>query len=253
MFKSKSKYNKKTKNESKYRLIPKHVVLNPERNGVMFPSRLRINGRVAFNAALTFASNPNQYQYMQINNPIAVSASQNVSGLAWLLSGAQSNGSSFAPYTLGIVRSAIIEVYAKTAASPNSNTGCLVTMFPLAPVVSSTTITLTQAEEQFGRSNILELPLGLDTVTRSKPLIRKQYKLWELFGVSEDVYMSDFASYSFGYAGLLSTASYQNICLMAGLESATGDTTYSCRTNVIVNLEIELFTKNTLITSAPHV
>jgi len=82
----------------------------------MFPPRLRVKGRVAFNAALTFASSPNQFQYMCVNNPITVVSSQNVSGLAWLISGQQSNGTSYAPYNLGIVRSVKIEVYAKTAA-----------------------------------------------------------------------------------------------------------------------------------------
>lgn len=84
---------------------------------VMFPPRLRFNARVALNSQLTFTANANQYQYLDINNPITVAASQNMSGLAWLISGQQTNGSSYAPYVLGIVRRAHIEVYAKTSAS----------------------------------------------------------------------------------------------------------------------------------------
>jgi len=248
--------NKKKKNKnSKVTYVgssPNKSLYLSEKGGTMFPPRLRVNGRVAFNAALTFASSPNQYQYMFVNNPITVASGQICSGLAWLISGAQNNGTSYAPYTLGIVRKVTIEVYAKTAASPNSNTGCLITMFPLPPAVSTSSISLTQAEEQFGRSNILELPLGLDTVTRSRPLIKKTYNMWELFGITEEIYMNDWQAYSFGYAGLLTSASTQYICLLAGLESASGDTTYSARTDVIVNLEIELFTRNVLIVTAPH-
>jgi len=127
-----------------------------------------------------------------------------------------------------------------------------VTLFPLPTAVSTSSISLTQAEESFGRSSIVELPLGLDTVSRSKPLIVKNYNLWDLIGVSESVYMSDWQAYAFGYAGLLSTATTQFVALLAGLESATGDTTYSARTNVIVTLDIELFSRNDLIGTVPH-
>jgi hypothetical protein len=221
-------------------------------SSIMFPPRLRASGRVAFNAALTFSGSPNSYQYMDINNPITLISGQIMSGLAWIISGQQTNGSSYSPYVLGIVRSVDIEVYAKTAASPNSNTGALVCLYPLSPGTSTSSLSLTQAEEQFGRSNIIELPLGLDTVSRSKPLIRKTYKLWELFGVTEDSYMNNYALYSFGYAGLLSGVPTVCIALQVGLESASGDTSYSARTNVIVTMHMEFFNRNQCIVTAPH-
>jgi hypothetical protein len=231
---------------------PNAITWISERGGIMFPPRARIQGRVALNSVNSYSAAANIYNYLDINNPISVASSQNMSGLAWLISGAQSNGTSYAPYNLGIVRTATIEVYGKTSASPNSATGALATLYPLPLAVTTSSISLTQAEEQFGRSNILEFPEGLDTLTRNKPLITKHYKLWELAGVSEQVYMSDFQAYSFGYAGLLSTASSQVICLQTGTENASNDTSLAIRLNIIVTLEIELFSRNNLITSAPH-
>jgi hypothetical protein len=232
---------------------PNEMVWITPRGGTMFPPRARIVGRVAFNANITFTAGAVQYQFLDLNNPITVSSGQVCSGLAWLISGAQNNGTSYAPYNLGIVRSAKIELYGKTAASPNGNTGALTTMFPLPPAVSTTSLSLTQAEEQFGRSNIVEYPLGIDTVTRSKPLIVKKYKLWDLFGVSEEVYMNDFQSYAFGYSGLLTTATLIGAVVVTGTESATTDTTLAIRTNIIIDLEIELFSRNSLIATTPHV
>jgi len=171
---------------------PNKMVWISERGGTMFPPRARITGRVAYNVSNTFSAAANIYNYLDINNPVTVASSQNMSGLAWLISGAQNNGTSYAPYNLGIVRTALIEVYAKTAASPNSNTGALVTMYPLPLAVTASSISLTQAEEQFGRSTIISCPLGIDSVTHSKPMITKRYRLWDLAGVSEEVYMSDF-------------------------------------------------------------
>jgi hypothetical protein len=218
---------------------------------IMFPPRLRVRGRVAFNAMLTYTAAPNSYQYITLNNPITVVSGQNVSGLRWLISGQQTNGTSVAPYAVGIVRSAIVEVYAKTASAPNSNTGALVTLYPLSPGTTVSTLSLTQAEEQFGRSNIIELPLGLDTVSHSRPLITKRYNLWDLVGVTEQSYMNNYALYGFGYAGTYSGAVAIEICLQIGLESAANDTTYSARTDVIVTLEMELFNRNVLVSSAP--
>lgn len=235
-----------------YKSFSPTSVMLTRRGETMFPPRLRVTGRVAMNIQNVFSGAANIYNYFTINNAIAVQGSQNVSGLAWLISGQQSNGTSYAPYNLGIVRSAKIEVYAKTSASPNAGTGALVTMYPLPPTISSSSVTLTQAEEMYGRSNILELPLGLDTVTRQKPLISKTYKIWELIGVSEETYMNDYFTYAFGYAGLLSNAGVQNVVIQSGTENASTDTSLQIRLNVIIDLEIELFSRNPLITSAPH-
>jgi len=216
----------------------------------MFPSRLRATGRVAINSLITFSSAATSIVYLNVNNPITVVSGQNMSGLAWLISGVQSNGSSYAPYALGIVRSVKIEIFAKTVATPTGPTGALVTMFPLPPSSSSTTLSLTNAEEQFGRSSIIELPLSYDTDAHSKPLITKSYKLWELFGVSETVYMSGTTTYAFGQVGLIGT---QMACaILTGTESAVADATLAVRLNTIVTLEVEFFNRNDLIVSAPH-
>jgi hypothetical protein len=253
---SKHTVTRRNKNKSK---ISKHytdrkprMVVLSQPGEVMFPPRLRFNARVALNSQLTFTANANQYQYLDINNPITVSASQNMSGLSWLISGQQTNGSSYAPYVLGIVRRAHIEVYAKTSASPNAGTGALVALYPLSPGTSVSTLSLTQAEEQFGRSEIIELPEGLETMARSKPLIKKSYNLWELYGVTEESYMNNYSLYSFGYAGLLSGVGTVDLCLQVGTENASTDTSYQVRTNIIVTLEIEAFNRNQLIASAPH-
>jgi len=230
---------------------PKMVILS-QPGEIMFPPRLRFNARVALNSQLVFSSNANQYQYLDVNNPITVASGQNMSGLSWLISGQQTNGSSYAPYVLGIVRRAHVEVYAKTSASPNAGTAALVALYPLSPGTSVSTLSLTQAEEQFGRSNIIELPEGLETVARSKPLIKKSYNIWDLFGVTEESYMNNYALYSFGYAGLLSGVGTVDLCLQVGTENASTDTSYQVRTNIIVTLEIEVFNRNQLIASAPH-
>jgi len=218
---------------------------------IMFPPRLRINGRVALNSQVAFSSSAVNHNYLDINNPITVSASQNMSGLAWLLSGQETNGTAKAPYVLGIVRKVKIELYVKTSAAPNSGTGALCTLYPLSVGTSTSSMTLTNAEEAWGRSNIVECPLGLDTVTRNKPLIVKRYNLWELAGVSEQEYMNNYALFSFGYSGLLSGVPSIVIDVLSGTESAATETSLQIRQNIIVDMEIELFNRNILITSAP--
>jgi hypothetical protein len=249
--KLKSGKTPKHNNKVKYSTMTKAVTLSIK--DVMFPDRLRIKGRIAANSLITYTSSAIANSYMLINNPIAVLASQNVSGLAWLISGSQSNGTSYAPYSIGIVRQARIEVYAKLVALPNNQTSALVTMFPLAPSTSTNSMSLAACEEQFGRSNILELPLNFDTVTRSKPLITKVYKIWEILGISEEVYMSGYLDYGFGYAGLLSNTPVVYIDLVSGTESASVDSSLGIRVNIIITLEIELMVRNNLIISAPHV
>jgi hypothetical protein len=244
--------NKNKSSNSKFTDRKPNMVILSRPGEIMFPPRLRTSGRVALNSQLVFSSNANQYQYLDINNPITVASSQNMSGLAWLISGQQTNGSSYAPYVLGIVRKAMIEVYAKTSASPNAGTAALVALYPLSPGTSVSTLSLTQAEEQFGRSNIIELPEGLETVARSKPLIKKSYNIWDLFGVTEETYMNNYSLYSFGYAGLLSGVPAVDLCLQVGTENAATDTSYQVRTNIIVTLEIEFFNRNQLIASGPH-
>lgn len=234
-----------------YSTLTKAVTLS--QGDVMFPDRLRVKGRIAFNSLITYTSSAIANSLMLINNPIAVVASQNISGLAWLISGSQANGTSYAPYSIGIARSVKIEVYAKLAATPNTQTSALVTMFPLAPSTSTNSLSLAACEEQFGRSNILELPINFDTVTRSKPLITKTYKIWEIFGISEEVYMNSYTDYGFGYAGLLSNTPVCYIDLLSGTESATTDSSLGVRLNVIVTMEMELMARNNLILSAPHV
>lgn len=250
MKRRKSHNKSKAKASTSYSIRTKAVTLSSK--DVMFPDRLRVSGRVAFNTALTYSSTAIANTYLLINNPIAVSASQNVSGLAWLISGSQVNGTSYAPYSIGIVRRAKIEIYAKTTATPNNQTAALLTVFPLAPNISTNSMSLAACEESFGRSNILEMPLNFDTVTRNKPLLTKTYKIWELFGISEEVYMNSYTDFGFGYAGLLTNTPTQYIDILSGTESASVDSSLAIRINVIVTLEMEFMARNNLILSAPH-
>jgi len=249
MNKNNNKYNKK-KGKTSYSTRTKEVYLSVK--DVMFPDRLRARGRTAINQVITYNSSALANSYLLINNPISVVASQNMSGLAWLISGTQANGTSYAPYALGIVRRAKIEVYAKTVATPTGPTSALVTMFPLSPNQSSNTMSLTAVEESFGRSNIIEMPIAYDTVSRAKPLITKSYNIWDILGISEEVYMNDSLDYAFGYAGLLTAAPTVYLDVFSGTESATTDATLSIRLNIIVTLEMEFFSRNNNIFSAPH-
>jgi hypothetical protein len=226
------------------------IMLNP--NGFAFPPKLRANLRVAFNQLVTFSSAANNYQVISLTNVINTVASQNLSGLAWLLSGPQTNGTSYAPYTLAVARRAKIEIYAKTVQSATNPTGTLLVLYPLAYGASSSALSITNAEEQFGRSSITELPTGIDFNSHSRPLITKTYNLWDLVGVSESVYMNTPESHSCTYAGLASGVIQQCVCVLNGTESAVVDASLQTRINYILDFEIEFYGRNGNIVSPPH-
>jgi len=218
---------------------------------LMFPARLRVNGRVAVNINNTFTGAAIQNNYLTVNNPITVISGQNMSGLAWLLSGQETNGTAKAPYVLGIVRQVTVKLYARTATNATGSTGGMAVLFPLSVGTSTNSYTLSNAEEAWGRSNIVNCTSAVDVMAKNKPQVVKSYKLWELAGVSEQEYMNNYALFSFGYAGLLSGVPAIVICLLAGTESASTDASLDIRTDIIIDFEIELFNRNILITSAP--
>jgi hypothetical protein len=220
--------------------------------GVLFPERLRANFRLAYNSIFTFNGGANSYNVISLSNGISMIPSQNLSGLYWLLSGQQNNGSSYAPYSLAVIRRVQVNVYAKVVAQPSGNASVLLTVYPLAYGNSSSGLTITNAEEQFGRSSIIELPLVFDTVAHRKPMISKKYNVWDLIGISESTYMNSLDEHSFNYAGMLGTATAQYICLQAGTENATADATLNVRYNIEMEVEIEFYARNGANINSPH-
>lgn len=252
--KGKGKFKKKGKGMNRSLTMCSSVMnLSGSRfTGFIFPPRLRANFRVAFNNIFTFTSVANNYLVISLSNGINVVSSQTISGLYWLLSGQQNNGTSYAPYSLAVIRRVKMEIYAKTVANPTGNTGTLLCLYPLAYGNSSTGLSLTNAEEQFGRSNIIELPITFDSVPHRRPMITKYYNVWDLIGITEETYMNSLDEHSFTYSGMLSTATSQYVALQCGTESGNTDSNLAVRYNVIMELEIEFYGRNGAVVTAPH-
>jgi hypothetical protein len=220
---------------------------------VAYPPRLRAKFRTVYSAGNSFSSAGTSNYIATINNPINIIATQNMSGLAWLISGAQSNGTSFAPYTLGVVRSCRIDVYAKTTAASTNTTGVCMMVFPLALGQTSNSLALAAVEEQFGRSNVVELPSSPDTNMHKAPLITKMYNLSELIGLDEETYLNNPLDYGFNYNGLLGSTQPQCANVYMSTDTGSSDATLIARLNVQFECEIIFSARTTLISSAPHV
>lgn len=218
---------------------------------VMFPERLRVKGRVAYNSLYIYTASNVNNQYMVINDPINVYAAQNMSGLRWLLSSTSLLSAANAPYSQGIVRKAHIKVYAKTVEGTGNSSGALITMFPLSFGQATATYSLPTVEEQFGRSSIIALPSVNDTTSHKKPQITKHYNCWDIVGVSEAEYMNNTTAYGFVYNGLITPANVVTIDLFLGTESNMIDALLQTRVDIIVELEMELFNKNNNTYLAP--
>jgi len=145
-----------------------------------------------------------------------------------------------------------VELYIKTVAGPTNPTGALVCCYPLPYNSTSSSMTMNNADEQFGRSNVLVCPVTYDTMTRSTPLLKKTYAVWDAIGISESVYSNTPELHSCNYAGLLTSAGNQCVCVQVGTESAATDATLSVRLDYFLNFEIEFYARNNLIISAPH-
>jgi hypothetical protein len=220
---------------------------------VAFPSKLRAKFRTVYSVGNAFSSAGTSNYIATINNPINVIASQNMSGLAWLISGAQSNGTSFAPYTLGVVRSCRILVYAKTCTLSTNNTGVCCIVWPLALGQTSNSLALSAVEEQFGRSNVVELPASPDTNMHKAPLITKNYNLSDLIGIDEETYLNNPLDYGFNYNGLLGSTQPQCANFYMSTDTGSSDATLIVRANIQYEVEIQFSARTTLISSAPHV
>lgn len=217
--------------------------------GIMFPDRLQVTGLIVNNSVLSYASAPNTYLYNIISDPVT-GCGGNMSGLYWLLSGVQSNGTSYAPYNTGIVLSVKMEVYAKTVASSIGNTGGQVVLFPLAPGATTTSLTPFNASEAYKASRLVCTPDSPNTTNTDRPSIVKNYDMAELFGVTKEVYMSSPQLYGFYVGGHI--ADFIAVALATGMESGATDSSYTMRVTIKMTFTVILNGRNSLNTSAPH-
>jgi len=226
------------------RLMP--LVLSP---GILFPDRLRVNcvAQLTFNN--TFASSAYNWSYYNASNP-ATGVNTNVSGLSWLISGSQTNGTSFAPYVFGITDTLKFQVSAQTVLTSTGNTGAQYSFIPLAPNATSTTLNVFNASEGYQASKILTLPDAPNTVSTTGPQLSRTYKMCDLFGVDEQTYLSSPSAYGFYYGG--ANDNICNICLISGTQSGSTDATLTTRVTVKMIFSIIFLQRNTLNVNAPH-
>jgi len=220
---------------------------------IAFPPKLRSKFRVVYNIGNAWSSAGTTNYIAAINNPINVIASQIMSGLAFLISGPKTDGTAFAPYTIGVVRKVKINVYLKTVATSTNAVGALFMLFPLPVGATSSGMNLTQVEEQFGRSNVVEVPSVPETNSHQKPSISRTFDIAKLIGVDEHTYLNNPLDYGFNYNGPLGSTQPVCVNLFGSTDNGSADATLITRINLEYIVEIEFSARNTLITSAPHV
>jgi hypothetical protein len=226
------------------RLAP--LLLSP---GILFPDKLAVNTVAQLTYNNTFSASAYNWSFFIVSNP-ATGVSTNCSGLYWLLSGSQTNGTSYAPYTLGIVRTVKFEVSAQTVLTSTGNTGAQYVFLPLAPSVNTSSLNVFNGSEAYEASRILTLPDAPNTVSVSRPQLVRTYRLHELYGIDEQTYLSNPLIYGFNYAGQIDQ--YQDIVLISGTQTGSTDATLTSRVTVKMTFHVILSARNTLNTLAPH-
>jgi hypothetical protein len=222
----------------------------PRFSGILFPDKLRTKGVINVNALITYATSSTQYSYFDITNP-ATGCLNNMSGLSWLISGPQTNGTSFAPYSFGNVLNVDVELQVKTTIASAANVGAIHVLFPLGYTSTSTTLIATNAAEAPGASRIIMTPEVPNTTSVSGPQVRKHYNMSSLIGVPEIVVMGIPQSYGFYYNQPNGDSQY--LCVVSSTENLATDSTLTSRMNMKLTFDILFSARNVANVNAPHV